>query len=217
MKPQHHLDRSTIIAYAAGTLDEAFNIVVASHLAWCDTCRREVRDAEQLGGELLGTLPEATVSADCRARTLALVDRAIVHRLPSVAPSAGELPRPLLRALGGQSLADVAWKRKAPGVAVYDVKLSGGSRGRLKLLRIGAGRAMPEHGHGGEEITLVLKGAYTDHLGHFVRGDIADLDEDIEHRPVVDGDGECICLVATESPTRFKSIAARLIQPFIGI
>ena len=47
--------------------------------------------------------------------------------------------------------------------------------------------------------------------------DVADLDEDIEHRPVVEQDGDCICLVATERPTRFKSFAARLMQPFVGI
>jgi len=88
---------------------------------------------------------------------------------------------------------------------------------RVKLLRIGAGRAMPEHGHGGEEITLVLKGAYRDHIGRFAAGDVADLDEEIEHKPVVEGDQDCICLVATERPTRFKTLAARLMQPFVGI
>jgi putative transcriptional regulator len=100
---------------------------------------------------------------------------------------------------------------------MFDVKLPPGARGQLKLLRIGAGRAMPEHGHGGEEITLVLKGAYRDHMGRFGAGDVADLDEDIEHKPVVEQDGDCICLVATERPTRFKSLAARLMQPFVGI
>jgi putative transcriptional regulator len=100
---------------------------------------------------------------------------------------------------------------------MFDIKLPPHARGQLKLLRIGAGRAMPEHGHGGEEITLVLQGAYRDHMGRFARGDVADLDEDIEHKPVVEQGGDCICLVATEAPTRFKSLAARLMQPFVGI
>ena len=29
MKPQHHLDHSTVLGYAAGTLDEAFTVVAA--------------------------------------------------------------------------------------------------------------------------------------------------------------------------------------------
>lgn len=216
MKPLHHLDHSTVLAYAAGTLDEAFTIVVASHLALCPTCRKAVHDAEALGGELLSQIGDSAVSSDCRAKTLSALDQATIHRFPAVAPKS-ELPVPLARLLNATSFDGIAWKTKAPGVAMFDIKLPSYAKGQLKLLRIGAGRAMPEHGHGGEEITLVLQGAYRDHMGRFARGDVADLDEDIEHKPVVEQDGDCICLVATEAPTRFKSLAARLMQPFVGI
>ena len=216
MKPTHHLDYSTLLAYAAGTLDEAFSVVAASHLAVCPTCRTAVREAEAMGGALLEGMADEAVTAACRARTMAALDKAAPVRAPVRAPLS-ELPVPLSRLLPARALTDIAWKKKAPGVAMFDVPLPQGARGQLKLLRIGAGRAMPEHGHGGEEITLVLKGAYRDHMGRFAAGDVADLDEDIEHRPVVEQDGDCICLVATERPTRFKSFAARLMQPFVGI
>ena len=216
MNPQHHLDRSTILAYAAASLNEAFTVVAAAHIAVCPACRAAVREAEAIGGELMETLPEAGVAQSCRDKTFAALDRATLHRLPVAAPRS-ELPVPLAKLLGGTPLEAVAWKKKAPGVAMFDLKLPAGATGQLKLLRIGAGRAMPEHGHGGEEITLILKGAYRDHMGRFAAGDVADLDEDIEHKPVVEGEHECICLVATEAPTRFKSLAARLMQPFVGI
>lgn len=216
MKPTHHLDHSTILAYAAGTLNEAFTVVAASHIAMCPACRDAVRAAEALGGELLDGMADTAVSADCRARTLAALEQATLHRLPLAKPRS-TLPAPLARLVDAASFDDIAWKKKAPGVAMFDIKLPSQAKGQLKLLRIGAGRAMPEHGHGGEEITLVLKGAYRDHMGRFAQGDVADLDEDIEHRPVVEQDGDCICLVATERPTRFKSIAARILQPFVGI
>jgi len=216
LKPTHHLDYSTLLAYAAGTLDEAFSVVAASHLAVCPTCRNAVREAEAMGGALLEGMADEAVSAACRARTMAALEQAAPVRAVARAPLS-ELPVPLARLLPAHALKDIAWKKKAPGVAMFDVPLPRGARGQLKLLRIGAGRAMPEHGHGGEEITLVLKGAYRDHMGRFAAGDVADLDEDIEHRPVVEQDGDCICLVATERPTRFKSLAARLMQPFVGI
>ena len=216
MKPTHHLDYSTLLAYAAGTLDEAFSVVAASHLAVCPTCRNAVREAEAMGGVLLEGMADEALSAACRARTMAALDKAAPVRTPVRAPLS-ELPVPLSRLLPAHALSDIAWKKKAPGVAMFDVPLPKGARGQLKLLRISAGRAMPEHGHGGEEITLVLKGAYRDHMGRFAAGDVADLDEDIEHRPVVEQDGDCICLVATERPTRFKSPTARLMQPFVGI
>lgn len=216
MKPNHHLDNSTILAYAAGTLNEAFTVVAASHIAVCPSCRAAVRAAEALGGELLDVMADMPVSADCRASTLAALDQATLHRLPVPAPRS-QLPVPLARLIDAQGFEDIVWKKKAPGVSMFDVKLPAMARGQLKLLRIAAGRAMPEHGHGGEEITLVLKGAYRDHMGRFAQGDVADLDEDIEHKPVVETECDCICLVATERPTRFKSLAARIIQPFVGI
>jgi putative transcriptional regulator len=216
LKPNHHLDHSTLLAYAAGTLNEAFTVVAASHIAVCPSCRDAVRAAEALGGEMLESMTDTAVSAACRARTLAALDRVTMDRAVAPAPRS-EFPAPLARILSAGRFEDIAWKRKAPGVAMFDVKLPAAAQGQLKLLRIGAGRAMPEHGHGGEEITLVLQGAYHDHMGRFARGDVADLDEDIEHKPVVDLDGDCICLVATERPTRFKSLAARIMQPFVGI
>jgi putative transcriptional regulator len=213
----HHLDDATILAYAAGTLDEAFNVVVASHIAWCKTCREASQQAALIGGEVLGSLEDTAVSDLCRTKTLSMLDRATVHRFPKRTETRGEVPGPLHNLLGGKSLAELQWKTKAPGLATYDLPLSAASHGKLFLMRIGAGKAMPEHGHGGEEITLILSGAYNDRFGRFAPGDVADVDEEIEHQPIVERNSVCICLVATEAPTRFKSWPARLLQRFIGI
>ncbi len=64
---------------------------------------------------------------------------------------------------------------------------------------------------------MILSGAYNDSIGRFARGDVADLDETVEHRPVVEQDEPCVCVVATEAPTRFKSRIARILQPMVGI
>ena len=39
----------------------------------------------------------------------------------------------------------------------------------------------------GQEMTLILRGAYRDQIGRFAPGDVADLDEGIEHQPVIEG------------------------------
>ncbi len=217
MNINHHLDQATIVAYAAGTLGEALTVVASSHVAWCPTCRGAVRNAEALGAELMSGLEAADVSADCKSRTLAQLDRATLHRFPRVPAPRGQVPPPLARLLGGKDLSDLPWKRKGAGVAMFELPLQQPSHGKLVLMRIASGKSMPEHGHGGEELTLILSGAYRDKIGHFGPGDVADLDEEIEHRPVVEDGAVCYCLVATEAPTRFKSISARLLQPFIGI
>jgi putative transcriptional regulator len=212
----HHLDDATLVAYASGNLAEAHSVVVEAHVAMCSVCRAGLRQAESLGGAVLADQNEEAVSDLCRSATLASLDAALPHAAKPKSAK-GEVPLVLSRLLDGKSLADVAWKKKAPGVAMFDIPMSKGSKTQLKLLSIKPGAAMPEHGHGGEEITLVLKGAYHDHMGRFGAGDVADLDEDVEHTPVVTGDEACICLVALEAPTRFKSIWARLAQPFVGI
>ena len=48
------------------------------------------------------------------------------------------------------------------------------------------------------------------------RGDVQDVDEDIEHRPMV-GKDECICLIATVHPARFKSLIGKIMQPWTGL
>ena len=95
--------------------------------------------------------------------------------------------------------------------------MSPDANSQLRLLRIAKGRNVPEHGHNGQELTLILRGAYQDEIGHFKAGDVADLDEHIEHQPRVVSDEDCICLVALEAPTRFKGWVSRAMQPFVGI
>lgn len=217
MSTNHHLDSATLLAFAAGTLDPALGVVAAAHIAWCPACLNTLREAEQVGGALLADIDGTSVSDDCRNRTLDRLDQATLHRFPKKAPAPSELPSPLARLLAGQRLADLKWKTRAPGWAMFDLPVPEGSRSKLFLVRVAAGVSMPEHGHGGEEITLILSGAYNDRFGRFAAGDVADLDVDVEHQPIVEGSEPCICLVATEAPTRFKSWAVRLLQPFIGI
>jgi putative transcriptional regulator len=212
----HHPDDATLMAFASGTIGEAHGIVVSAHLSLCAACRARLRTGHEIGGAVLESETSSAVSATCRAATMASLDGiSPAPRAPAPVPS--NLPPALARLTGGRPFSELPWMKKAPGVAMVDLPLSSEGRTRLKLLSIGPGRTMPEHGHGGEEITLVLQGSYCDHIGRFVAGDVADLDQDVEHMPRVDSAETCICLVATEAPTRFKALWARLFQPFAGI
>ncbi len=215
MNITHHLDDATLLAFAAGTVGEAHGILVASHLAMCPTCRSAFRKAEGLGGGILELQTEQAVSDVCRAATLASLDAVDAAKPKAVSKS--DLPLALARALGDISIVDIQWRKRAPGVSVFDVPLSKGSKTKLKMLKLGQGRTMPEHGHGGEELTLILKGSYHDKMGCFSPGDVADLDQDVEHQPIVDSDEDCICVIAFETQAIYKTILAKLAQPFVGI
>ena len=53
--------------------------------------------------------------------------------------------------------------------------------------------------------------------GRFGPGDVADLDEAVEHRPLADAATGCICVLACERPARFHGLLARLMQPLTGL
>jgi putative transcriptional regulator len=100
-------------------------------------------------------------------------------------------------------------------VAVHELELTPGA-GHLRLVRLAPGRALPEHGHRGHELSLVLRGAYADEHGRYTIGDIADLHGAAVHRPLAE-DAGCICLVAAETPVRYRSWSGRLWQRLVGL
>jgi putative transcriptional regulator len=124
-----------------------------------------------------------------------------------------EVPAPLIRLIGGD-LDAVGWGWLSPGVRHHRLPVAG--RGALSLLKVSPGRAIPEHRHAGSELTLVLRGSFADATGRYQPGDVADLDESVAHTPVAGPGPDCICLVASEKPARFRGLLARLIQPRHG-
>jgi putative transcriptional regulator len=63
MKIAHHPDSATLVTYAAGSLDEAFVMVVATHLASCAACRSRLREIEEIGGTLLESVDTIALNA----------------------------------------------------------------------------------------------------------------------------------------------------------
>jgi putative transcriptional regulator len=219
MKIVHHPDSATLVSYAAGNLDEGFATLVAAHVAQCGICRAALRKIESVGGALLDTVDDAPLSSSVLERTLSQLDQTSTDEIRVPSPNVKKIrdvPAPLARLLDG-GLDDIAWKTVAPGVAKYPLPVSRAARSRLTMLKIAPGTKVPDHGHGGMELTLVLKGSYRDTFGRFGPGDLADLDEHVEHQPVVDSTEPCICVVATEAPTRFTNVFGRLLQPIVGI
>lgn len=218
MSIRFHPDPATLLSYAAGALDESHALVIASHLDWCPDCRRVIADGELIGGVLLDRIEAAELKASAQARSIQALETAGQPgvNLPLARPRPGDivLPRPLLQVLPAP-LDQLPWRRIAKGVSLYDVKLSPKAQGQVRIWRLAPGKETPEHGHGGTEITMILKGAYADRMGKFSRGDVEDLGDDVEHQPIATDDGECICMIASDAPTRFKKLLPRLLQPIL--
>jgi putative transcriptional regulator len=209
MTTTQHLDDSTLMSFAAGSLPAALAVVAAAHLAVCPRCRDEVSMMEMLGGTLLGDLPGASMLGQVPAPP-------VMERRPSSAPARaapGEVPAPLARLIG-DNLDAVAWRWVSPGSWLRRVPLAGA--GQLHLYKCASNVTLPEHAHEGSELTMVLRGTQADSTGLYRPGDICDLDESVEHAPVAGADG-CICVVAQDHRVRFRSMIVRLARPWHGM
>lgn len=210
----HHLTDRLLMAYAAGSLPEAFSLVVASHVSLCDECRARLGEFEAVGGSVLERCGTARLADDSLAATLARIGSRRPEPPQRSTPRHGCLPTPLGAYVGGD-LDAVAWRPAGGGVRQAILPTAHGATARL--LYIPGGVAVPDHGHRGTELTLVLKGSFRDDSARFARGDVEVADETIHHHPVAEPGEECICLAATDAPLRFRAILPRLAQPFLRI
>lgn len=221
----HHPAPESLMSCSAGSMPEACAAVMACHVAMCSECRKELAMLDEIGSALFDTIAPTPLArpapvmalraGEAEAESSAEAGGSVQTLLSSYA----EVPTPLVAAIG-PSLDSVPWSLVGPGIWQYRIKLTGngaeGSTSSLRLLKVAPNHALPKHGHRGQELTLVLRGAFRDKARRYEVGDVADLDEAVEHAPRTEPEEGCICLIATIGKLRFKSRLARLLQPLTG-
>lgn len=211
------------MSYAAGALPAPLSIVAGAHLEQCPHCRQRLREAEAIGSVLLEQTQPST--GDLRREQLR---DAMLMRLATDAPAVAVASRPASRERAeadpdhlpaslhpyfGASLSGLRWRWMAPGVHCIRAE----QMPSLIMLKIAPGKCLPMHSHGRSELTQILRGSYNDALGLFAPGDVADLDEDVEHQPVTAPGVPCICVSALDAPLVFSGWLARKIQRFVKL
>jgi len=216
MTIKHHLNDDVLIEYSAGTLPEAFSLVVATHVSLCPECRKRMERLDAIGGALVETVeasPMAAGSFEATLQRIANQPAESIERAPKVVAD-GIFPQPLQDYVGGD-VDSVKWR--PVGMGVKQAILKTAKDATVRLLYIPTGAAMPDHSHGGMEMTLVLQGAFQDESDHFAVGDVEMADEDVHHTPVAVGPLDCICLAASDAPLKFNSMLPKIMQPFFRI
>jgi putative transcriptional regulator len=187
---------------------------VATHVSLCDDCRARAAAFDAVGGALLEEAEEIAMGEDALAQALTRIEGLPQTTRAEPLRAAGVFPAPLADYVGGD-LAAVRWRRVGGGVKQAILPTDKGATARL--LFIPAGMAVPDHGHRGLELTLVLQGAFADESDRFDRGDVEIADEEMVHTPVALAGQDCICLAATDAPLRFRGWLPRLAQPLLRI
>ncbi|WP_404862039.1 ChrR family anti-sigma-E factor [Georhizobium sp. MAB10] len=221
---REHIDTidSLMARYVAGTLPLPAHVLVQSHLELREGARTFVSDLEAMAGDTLESLAPAPIAArddlldrifQSKPDSIRLTPMDFRTDMSRTAPSEGSMPL-ALRDFVGFDIADVPWRTKMPGFKEYDMGEIDGCHVSMFWLR--PGRAVPAHTHHGCEISLVLKGAFSDGMGRYGPGDISVADDDIDHRPVAESHGPCIGFAVTDAPLRLTGSFRQLIGDLIG-
>ena len=211
---KHHLTDELLMAYASGNLPEAFNLVVATHVSMCDECRARMHSFDAVGGALLDEDTSVAMSDGALEATLARLLTQDTDAPEIRTPHTGDVPQPLVDYIGAD-LSALKWRPVGMGVRQAKIKTS--KSASVRLLHIPAGCAVPDHGHRGTELTLVLQGAFRDETDRFGKGDIEVANEDLHHTPVAEDGVDCICLAATDAPLKFNGLIPKIAQRFVGM
>ncbi|WP_238365144.1 ChrR family anti-sigma-E factor [Mesobacterium pallidum] len=214
MTIRHHISDSLLAGYAAGTLPEAFNLIIATHVSVCDDCRAALGAFEALGGAVLDDVAPIAMGHESLSACMARIKSGEGATEPPARPKDPVLPAPLAEYVGG-GLDAIRWRPVGMGVKQAILPTDKGASARL--LYIPAGQSVPDHSHRGLELTMVLQGAFSDQTDRFARGDVETADDDLEHTPVAEAGEDCICLAVTDAPLKFKGWMPRLAQPFLKI
>ncbi|HXG81520.1 MAG TPA: ChrR family anti-sigma-E factor [Sphingomicrobium sp.] len=215
MTIHHHPSDETLLRLAAGSLGAGPALVVSVHLETCAQCRDRKSAFEAVGGAILEEMPPAPLAADLFGRTMERIEVsqplrasepiAIKHPLLGI-----ELPRAMRHCEIGP------WRWLGPGFKWSKVRIPGSPDEKIMLLKGNPGLHIPAHGHTGLEFMQVLAGSLADERGEYFPGDLDEAGDDVDHRPVVGSDSDCVCLAALEGDTRLHGLFGRLLRPIVG-
>jgi putative transcriptional regulator len=230
--PQHHPDLNLLTEFSAGTLERAPAIAVKTHLHYCHKCTLIVQQLEQVGAALfLSDVNEpSTENTDFAALmnkidNIAVADKKVtntthtdddnteentVHKLPS---KYADLPQLVKKMMLNNA---VQWQYTTQNLRSASL-VAGQNQYAVSLQKIRAGGNVPEHEHLGDEITVVLKGSFSDEDSVYQEGDFLAKSVGDRHRPMASSNEDCLCLSVEQAPVKLTGTFSRLLNPFITI
>lgn len=166
-------------------------------------------DDGEAADELASAAP-ASLAPDALDQTLSRIDaaEALDRRAAERAEGGGRwaeelcaLPSPL-REAAFEALEHRRWR--FGGFGIRRLALLAGPSTQAELMRVEPGYGAAAHDHDGDELTLVVTGAFRDSVGVFRRGDLALAEPGFTHSPRTEPGEVCYLLAVTYGPARFS-------------
>jgi putative transcriptional regulator len=213
-----HPDHNLLVEYTAGSLSIAPAISITTHLQFCDKCRQLTRSLTEIGGELLEESDSIPVSEGLLEQVLSCLEDPVNSVEPISSDAKQEvddvvssLPKFMQQFLQEGSL---TWKFLSPSLKTAAISV-GEEIHELALHKIKSGGKAPEHNHSGSEITVVLKGSFSDEDGVYHPGDFIVREAGEIHRPFATRNEDCICLSVLAGPIKLTGLK-RVLNPFLS-
>jgi putative transcriptional regulator len=206
--PVYHPAEEFLLDYASGALSSAETLMIATHVAYCASCRQAVGAAKATGGALLDDIEPARLPPNMLNRMLAAIDANGVPPAPE--------PRSLSRLLN-ENLSDPRWRKLPGGFRMRRVSGEGDASGRVWLFDAPPGMRLLPHRHSGDEWTVILTGLFVDNDRSYRVGDFASLADGEEHRPVIGMEGRCVSLIMVRESPFYTTLPGRVAAPFIKL
>lgn len=238
--PQHHPDINLLIEYAAGSLETGPAIAISSHLHYCSYCRNEVNKLEQVGAALFGIAEQdiesvsssptdvtdvhgASSNDDAFDQLMSKIDTQEVAADEPLCPAPSTpttlpkryaaLPRSVKKMIASNP---IKWRRVTTNLRSASL-VAGQDKYAVSLQKIRSGGQVPEHDHNASEMTVVLKGSFSDEDSVYQQGDFLLKHPGDKHQPMASSNEDCLCLSVEQAPVKLTGIVGKIINPFIRI
>ena len=213
-----HPSPELLVEYVSGALSIARAISITTHLHFCQNCRQATVLLTEIGGHLLRESDVLTVSDGLLEKVLTNLDesagegqvtgREVVSPPDQVIAS---LPLFVQRFFPDGC---IKWRFVSPSLKTASISV-GEEAYELAVDLINAGGKAPEHDHRGREITVVLKGSFSDAEGVYHSGDFMTREVGSVHRPFASLNEPCICLSVLSAPIKLTGLN-RIFNPFLS-
>ncbi len=207
--------------FAQGNVTTGMSVALSAHIELCSSCRTRSSELEsesimewlKLEGDsepdfsgmidTITALPQLTTEPQINSAPVNSDDLAVseIHMLDR----SFTLPRVLARAASN----GLKWNKLAGGINQAQVQID--NETQCEFLYMTPGSQVPVHRHQGNEVTLVLDGAFEDQFGHYGPSDFLVRNKRDQHQPSTE-EG-CLCFAVLDSPLTFTSGLARLFNP----
>lgn len=221
---KHHPDDNLLAEYSAGSLAWALSLGVATHLHFCPECRARVASMNRIGAAMLNTCQPQSVDNNAFEQLMQRIKQDSASDRPEARPANKAKPNKdkmlnNLPALVSKLLPKdkpLRWRFVSPALRMARLQ-TGQNQYEVAFHRICAGGKVAEHGHKGLEVTVVLKGSFSDGDGVYTPGDFLVRQQGEVHRPTAAQNEDCLCFSIVEAPVQVTGLLGKLINPFLSI